>query len=85
MPWLEKKENWLPKQKGKQAQTKLQKAYSIREVCQILSVSRSTIYKWLSLDEPEYATIPPEAWFKLPSGHIRIFEWIIVKIQNNEI
>jgi len=37
----------------------IEKVYKIREVCQILSVSRTTVYKWLSIDEPEYAVIPP--------------------------
>jgi hypothetical protein len=63
----------------------IEKVYKIREVCQILSVSRTTVYKWLSIDEPEYAVIPPEGWFKLPGGHIRIHTWVIEKIQNGEL
>jgi hypothetical protein len=55
------------------------------EVAEILSVTKKTIYKWLSLDEPEDAVIPPAAWYKLPNGHIRIKEWIVLKLQNNEI
>lgn len=59
----------------------MEKAYSISQVAEIFSVSRTTIYKWLSLDEPESAVIPPQAWFKLPNGHIRIREWAVLELQ----
>jgi len=87
MPWLEKKENWLTPGKSKMTPKKLfnEKVYSVTEVAASLAVTRQTIYKWLSIDEPEYAIIPPNAWFKLPNGHIRIREWIVLKIKKGEI
>ena len=85
MPWIEKKENWLKKPQTKKETLPMSKAYSITEVAKLLSVSRRTIFKWLAIDEPEDAVIPPEAWFRLPSGHIRIREWVVIKLQNNEM
>jgi hypothetical protein len=84
---MEKKKDQILKSGSRKAtkESKVKKCYSIKEVGKILSVSRQTIYKWLSLDEPEDAIIPPEAWFRLPSGHIRIREWVVLKIQNREI
>jgi len=38
----------------------------------------------LAVDESEEAVIPPEAWFKLPNGHIRIREWAVLLIQAGE-
>ena len=35
--------------------------------------------------EVKEAVIPPEAWFRLPDGHIRIREWIVVELQNEMI
>lgn len=55
--------------------------YSVTEVAEIFSVHRDTVIKWLSIDDDDIeAVIPPEAWFKLPNGHIRIKEWIIQKL-----
>jgi len=87
MPWLEKKENWLKQEKRPMTPQKIinEKVYSITDVAHLLSVTRQTVYKWLSIDEPEYAVIPPGAWFKLPNGHIRIREWIVLKIKKGEI
>ena len=84
--WLEKRENWIPGTgRGRSAKKKVEKVYSISEVAQLFSVSRTTVFKWLSLDEPNDAVIPPEAWFKLPRGHIRIREWIILQLQAADI
>jgi predicted site-specific integrase-resolvase len=63
----------------------IEKVYKIREVCQILSVSRQTVYKWLAINTPEDVIIPPVGWFRLPAGHIRIHGWVIKKIQNGEL
>ena len=66
---------------GKENRSKMmEKVYSISEVAELLSVSRQTVCKWLSLDESEKALSPPSGWFKLPSGHIRIREWIVLKL-----
>jgi hypothetical protein len=87
MPWLEQKKSWLKQAKQSAAAQKIidERVYSITDVAQILAVTRQTVYKWLSIDEPEDAVIPPEAWFKLPSGHIRIREWIVAKIKKGEV
>jgi len=63
----------------------LDHSYSVVKAAAILGVSRQTIYKYLSIDEPEYAIIPPDAWFRLPSGYIRIREWILIKLKNGEL
>lgn len=85
MQWLEKRENWIPGKPAQRPRKKMSKVYSVTEVAQILAVSRQTVFKWLSIDEPEYAVIPPEAWFRLLSGHIRIREWVVLKLQNQEV
>jgi len=82
MSWLEKTNNWMgpygPSKKPRPR--KVEKTYSVSEVAEIFSVSRNTVFKWLSLDEPEDAVIPPSAWIRLPSGHIRIKEWVVKKL-----
>ena len=85
-PWIEKKEDWLGR--GKKASSpapavrRAERMFSVSEVADLLSVTRQTVFKWLALDEPEEAVIPPEAWVRLPgSGHIRIKEWAVVKLQ----
>ena len=85
--WLEKRENWLPSGKPRKTKPKRspEKMYSVSEVAAMLSISRSTVFKWLSIDEPDLAVIPPGAWIKLPNGHIRIREWIVLKLQAGEI
>jgi hypothetical protein len=50
-------------------------------VAALFGVSRQTVYNWLSFDEPESALIHVDAWFRLPSGHIRIRESAVVKLQ----
>jgi len=56
----------------------VERVYSVSEVAELLSVSRNTVFKWLSLDEPEFAVIPPDAWIRLPSSnHIRIKAWAV--------
>jgi len=64
---------------------KVEKMYSVSEVAELLSVSRQTVFKWLSFDDPENAVIPPEAWAKTPGGHIRIREGIVLKLQAGEV
>jgi len=46
----------------------LDHSYSVVKAAAILGVSRQTIYKYLSIDAPEFALIPPQAWFRLPSA-----------------
>lgn len=90
MDWLEKKENWLPetqKAKAKMRNIKRKpgkKLYTVDEAAKTLNVDKKTIFKWMDFDEgkPESAVIPPWAWFKLPSGYIRIEEWIVLKLLN---
>jgi len=83
MAWLEKKQDWLSQPtRGKgNGKRRLEKMYSVSEVAELLSVSRGTVFKWLSLDEPEEAVIPPDAWIKLPNGYIRIREVAVLKLQ----
>jgi len=85
MNWIKPKKDWIPHQKSPTKKFLVEKAYSITQVAEMLAVSRRTIFKWLSIDEPEYAVIPPDAWFRLPSGHIRIREWVVIKIKRGEI
>lgn len=85
MAWLNENKDWVPKKNKKPtSRTKLEKVYSISEVAEILSVHRQTIMKWLSFDSPEDAIIPPKKWFKLPNGHIRIRESIIIELLKAE-
>ena len=58
----------------------IEEAYKVSEVAEIFSVSRHTIFKWLSIREPEGTVIPRSSWFRLPSGHIRIRESAILKL-----
>jgi hypothetical protein len=64
---------------------KIERLYTVRQVADKFQITKTTVYKWLSIDEPKYAVIPPEGWFKLPGGHIRIHPWVIEKIQNGEL
>lgn len=95
-PWLEKKEGWIPSRRrqgyggraeagGNGRRGKRQPAgervFSVAEVADILAVDKQTVRKWLmDDDETGEAVIPAEAWFKLPNGYIRIWEWIVVKL-----
>jgi hypothetical protein len=85
MTWLEKRDNWLDQQRTKNGRLKVSKLYTVRELADIFCISKTTVYKWLSIDEPKYAVIPPNGWFKLPSGHIRIYEWVVIKLQKKEL
>jgi len=62
---------------------KLEVSYSTGATAKLLGISKQTIYKFLSLEAPEDAVIPKDAWFRLPSGHIRIKTWIILDLQDN--
>ena len=87
MPWLDKKKDWLPSQgrRGRGDGPRVEKMYSVSEVAGLLSVSRHTIFKWMAMDKSDRNIIPFEAWIKLPNGHIRIREWIVLKLQAGEI
>lgn len=78
MAWLERKK-WFTKEEKPQ---KLEKSYSVSEAARIMGVSRQTVFKWLSVNEPEGAVIPPSAWWRTPAGYIMIKEWILLKLQN---
>lgn len=60
----------------------LSRTYSISEVAELLSVSRQTVFKWLSIGDTDEAVIPPEEWFKLLGGQIRIRERMVLKLMN---
>jgi len=79
--WIESDKNWFGSRREKQKRSMPEKSYSIPEVAELLSVSRGVIYKWLSLDEPEEAVIPPSAWYRLPNGRVRIYAWIVINLQ----
>lgn len=82
--WIEKKENWLPGSERKQPGPE-ENVYSVAEVADLLKITKPTVMKWLSIDESKLAVIPPNAWFKLPNGYIRIREWIVLKLKAGEI
>lgn len=63
----------------------LERVYSVAQVAESLAVTKQTVMKWISIDEPEYAVIPPDKWFKLPNGHIRIKESIVLQLLGEEI
>ena len=64
---------------------KLEASYSTGETARLLGVTKQTIFKFLSLEAPEDAVIPPDAWFRLPAGHIRIKAWVILDLQDSDI
>lgn len=88
MSWLKDQKNWLPqtsevKRKPVKKKVDDSETYTIMEFAKIFKVSRQTVWKWLSLDEPEGAVIPPDCWIKLPhSGHIRIKAKAIVLLKD---
>jgi hypothetical protein len=58
------------------------KVYSVSEVAELLRVDAQTVKrKYLALDPDDDAPIPFDGWFRLPGGHIRIYEWVISKIR----
>ena len=75
-PWLEPRKNWLPRQ-PRQSRNPPKRVYSVTEVAEMLGVSRRTVFSYLSVDDPDKAKIPPDGWFRLPGGHIRIYEWAV--------
>lgn len=85
MAWIEKKEGWIEKKggNGKAPPVKLEKSYSVSDAARIMGVSRQTVFKWLSVDDPENAVIPPAAWWRTAGGYIMIKESILMKLQNN--
>ena len=81
MTWIERKK-WFDTSRGNgRGKQTVEMSFSVTEVADMLSISRQTVFKYLSFDEPEAAVIPPNAWYRLPSGHIRIMEWIVLKLQ----
>lgn len=92
MTWLDQKDDMdtsggrLKRSQPPASRKELEKLYSIAEVARIFKVDKRTIVKWMDFDEdaPNEAPIPPDAWFKLPNGNIRIREWIILKLMGEE-
>jgi hypothetical protein len=93
LAWIGKHEGWLGEAQGarRKAQEEKpevrkpgEKLFTVDEVARIFKVDKRTVFNWMAYDEdPEQAIIPPEAWFKLQhSGHIRIMEWIVLKLLN---
>ncbi len=80
MVWIDRKDEWFENRKASKAHKELERSYSISEVAALLSVSRHTVYKWLSLDELDDAVIPPSGWFRLPNRYIRIRQWAVEKL-----
>ena len=85
MTWIEKKEDWFPDKGRKRKAVAIERSYTIAQMAEALAVSREIIYKWLALDDPENAVIPPTGWYRLPNGRVRIREWVIIKIQKEDI
>ena len=82
MTWIEKKENWFADRIGERPKpARLERSYSVSDAARIMGVSRGTIFKWLSIDEPENAVIPPSAWWRRDNGYIMIKESILLKLQ----
>ena len=55
--------------------------YSVAEVARLMSVSKNTVYKWLCIDDPEDAVIPPNGWFRIPhTMDIRIKKWVVMSL-----
>jgi hypothetical protein len=83
MAWIEKKDWFKTAHDGGNGKKpgRVEQSYSVSEVATILNVSRQTVFNYLSFDEPEKAKIPPEGWYRLPSGHIRIFKSSVAKLQ----
>jgi transposase len=82
---MDRKEKELTTGARKKRPRKVEKVYSISEVAELLAVNKQTVRKWLSIGDPDGAVIPPNAWLKLPNGHIRIREWIVLKLQGGNI
>lgn len=54
------------------------------EMARIFSVSQRTVYKWLSIKNPEGAVISKEDWYRLPGGGIRIKKSVVKKLQGGK-
>ena len=84
--WLERKEGWLGKDVPRAVpEQRVEQVYTVAFVAEKLAVDKSTVFKWLSHEDGDGGVIPPEAWFKLPNGHIRIREWIVLKLLSGEV
>jgi len=58
----------------------MEKTYSVSKAAEILDVSCSKIYGWLSKGF-ENDLIPLGCWYRLPNGHIRIKKWLIKELE----
>ena len=88
MSWIKKHDNWLGQgQKSDPAQSDVytgteKSVLTVAQAAEMLGVDIQTIKrKYLALDPEDDAPIPFDGWFRLPGGHIRIYRYIIVKIQ----
>ena len=57
-------------------------SYSVTQFAAALAVTRQTVYKYLSLGNPDDAVISPADWYKLPGGAIRIKARALAKIMD---
>jgi len=96
LAWIGKHENWLrngdvgarrtvPDQNDiEPVPAKEKSVLTVAEAATMLGVDEQTIKrKYLALDSEDKAPIPFDAWFRMPGGHIRIYRWIILKIQSS--
>ena len=71
----------MDRSKARQPEKELEKVYSVAEVAYLMSVSKNTVYKWLCINNPEDAVIPPDGWFRLPNTtDIRIKKWALLAL-----
>lgn len=68
-----------------------EQAFTIPQVAAMMNVTRETVYKWLALDDPGSAVIPPDGWFRRPAtgkrseGYILIKKWVVQKLYSGEM
>jgi Mn-dependent DtxR family transcriptional regulator len=53
---------------------------TINELAKKLSVSPRTVFKYLSIKNPEGAVISKKDWYRLPGGDIRIKKSVAKKL-----
>lgn len=85
MPWLDQRDNWLPKSEGAEDEAKPRRrrdpVLRVGEAAAMLGVDRRTLLKYLS-DEEGGLLRYGEDWFRLPSGYIRIYRAAIERLRD---